>query len=110
MNIKETKKEKAYVLHIEGRLDSNTSNVFEERVMNILHNGEKNILIDFSKVDYISSAGLRVVLMAAKKTMPAGGKVVLFSLSDNVKEVFDMAGFSSIFSIYENQEEALKAF
>ena len=47
--------------------------------------------------------------MAAKKTKPSGGEVVLSALNENVKEVFDIAGFSSIFSIYLSQEDALKA-
>lgn len=109
MIINEIKTGNVYVFNIEGRLDSNTSVLFEEKVSNAIDSGEVNLLIDFSQMDYISSAGLRVILMAAKKTKPSGGKVVLSALNENVKEVFDIAGFSSIFSIYLSQEDALKA-
>ncbi|MEN6349590.1 MAG: STAS domain-containing protein [Syntrophomonas sp.] len=110
MNIKEAKKDKATVLAIEGRLDSSTSSELEKVFLKIMEAGEKNILVDFAGMDYISSAGLRVLLMAAKKTSKLGGKVVLTALSDNVKEVFDIAGFSSIFTILASQEEGLKVF
>jgi anti-anti-sigma factor len=108
MIISEIKKGNIYVFNIDGRLDSNTSVQFEEKVCNAIEAGESNLLVDFSQMDYISSAGLRVILMAAKKTRTVGGKVVLTSLNENVKEVFDIAGFSSIFAIYPSQEEALK--
>lgn len=110
MNIKEVKKDKATVIMIEGRLDSSSSGILEKKLLSLLETGEKNFLVDFSGMDYISSAGLRVLLMAAKKTKPAGGKVVLSALTDNVKEVFDIAGFTSIFTIFATQEEAIQSF
>jgi len=110
VNIKEIKKEKAIVLMIEGRLDSSSSGMLEKKILSLLETGEKNFLVDFSGMDYISSAGLRVLLMAAKKTKPAGGKVVLSALTDNVKEVFDIAGFISVFPIFATQEEAIQSF
>ena len=110
MNIKQAKKDKATVLGIEGRLDSSTSGELEKVFITIIEAGEKNIVVDFAGMDYISSAGLRVLLMAAKKTSKLGGKVVLTALSANVKEVFDIAGFTSIFTILASQEEGLKAF
>jgi anti-anti-sigma factor len=110
VNIKEVKMEKATVLIIEGRLDSSTSGVLEKKLLAMLETGEKNFVVDFASMDYISSAGLRVLLMAAKKTKKIGGKVVLSTLSNNVKEVFDIAGFTSIFTIFASQEEALQAF
>lgn len=110
MNIKEAKKDKATVLIVEGRLDSSTSGTLEKKLITIMDAGEKNIVVDFANMDYISSAGLRVLLMAAKKTSKLGGKVVLAALSANVKEVFDIAGFTSIFTILASQEEALQVF
>lgn len=110
MNIKEVKNDKATVVMIEGRLDSSTSGELEKKLLTVMDAGEKNIVVDFASMDYISSAGLRVLLMAAKKTSKLGGKVVLAALSANVKEVFDIAGFTSIFTILASQEEGLKAF
>jgi anti-anti-sigma factor len=111
MNIKEAKKDKATILVIEGRIDSASSAELEKRLAALIETGGvKDILLDFGAMDYISSAGLRVLLMAAKKTGKLGGKVVLSGLCANVKEVFDISGFSNIFGIYLSQEEAYAAF
>lgn len=110
MNIKEEGKNNAMVLVIEGRLDSNTSGMLEKKLSTIIEAGEKNLVLDFAGMEYISSAGLRVLLMAAKKTGKMGGKVVLSALNSNVREVFDIAGFTNIFTIAASQDEALQAF
>ncbi|MDD4171556.1 MAG: STAS domain-containing protein [Syntrophomonas sp.] len=110
MKILENKKSNVTVIELDGRLDSSTSSLLEEKLLAGLGFGEHNYIIDFAQVDYISSAGLRVLLMAAKKSKAAGGKVVLSALVDNVKEVFDIAGFTSIFMLFVSQEEALTAF
>ena len=110
MNIKEIKMEKEIVLMIEGRLDTSTSGELEKKILAMMEGGEKNFVVDFTAMDYISSAGLRVLLMAAKKTAKLSGKVILAALSANVKEVFDIAGLTSIFTITASREEAIKAF
>jgi anti-anti-sigma factor len=110
MNIKETKTDKATVLAVEGRVDSGTSAELEKKLIALIEiGGVKDIAMDFSAMDYISSAGLRVLLMAAKKAGKLGGKIVLAGLSANVKEVFDISGFSNIFSISASVEEAVRA-
>jgi anti-sigma B factor antagonist len=110
MKIQDHKKAAIVVFEVEGRLDSVTSNELEKKLISHLQSGEKNLLIDFAGLDYISSAGLRVLLIAAKKAKTAGGRVVLANLVSNVKEVFDIAGFTSIFPIFQSQDEALAAF
>lgn len=110
MNIKEIKMEKEIVLIIEGRLDSSSSGELEKKFLAMMEGGEKNFVVDFTAMDYISSAGLRVLLMAAKRTAKLGGKVVLASLCANVKEVFNITGFTGIFTITDSREDAVKAF
>jgi anti-anti-sigma factor len=111
MTIKEEKRGKTAVLTIEGKIDSATSAQLEKKLLTMIENdGEKNIVLDFSNMNYISSAGLRVLLMAAKRAGKLDGKVGLACLNANVKEVFDIAGFSNIFDIYTSLDEALKAF
>lgn len=110
MNIKEAKREKATVLMIEGRIDSVSSADLEKKLIALIETGGvKNIVLDFDAMDYISSAGLRVLLMAAKKTGKLNGKVVLCGLCANVKEVFDISGFTNIFGIFSSLEEAAAA-
>lgn len=109
MNIKEIKSNNATIIMIEGRLDSNTSSLLEKKLLSLMETGEYNLLLDFSAMDYISSAGLRVLLMAAKKTRKLGGKVLLSALSPNIMEVFEIAGFTSIFTIFSTREEAIQS-
>ena len=67
----------------------------------------KGLVIDFEATEYISSAGLRVLLMAAKKMKSTDGKLILCSMSEHVKEVFDIAGFTPIFNIETSREAAI---
>lgn len=110
MEIKEVKKNQVTVLMVEGRLDSSTSGTLEKNLISAIEAGEKNLVLDFTGMDYISSAGLRVLLMAAKKTNKLGGMLVLSALNPNVREVFDIAGFTNIFSIFNSLEDAVKTF
>lgn len=110
MEITESKREDILILRLRGRLDASTSSKFEEKLLTSIDGGEKKFIIDFSQLDYISSSGLRVLLMAAKRLRGSGGEIVLSSLKDQIKEIFDIAGFSSIFPIFYSQEEAISAF
>ena len=110
MDIIESKKGDVLVIKGSGRLDSVTSPKFSDTVLALIDKGEKKLALDFSELNYISSAGLRVLLMIAKRLKSIGGKVILASLQDTVKEVFEMSGFSSIFESCSNIDEALTKF
>jgi anti-sigma B factor antagonist len=97
------------VVAVEGRLDANTSSVLEAKFLQLVDQGSLKFIFDLSKLDYVSSAGLRILLVAAKKMKAMKGKLALIQMTDNVKEVFDMSGFSAIFSIYENEADAANA-
>lgn len=73
-----------------------------------IDSGDRRLVIDLAQLDYISSAGLRVLIVAGKRLSGANGKIVLCSLKDPVREVFDIAGFSSIFSVYGSHDEAIE--
>lgn len=107
--INEKKLGNVLVLGLEGRLDASTSSTMEKQLLGFINDGKTKVVLDFSSLDYISSAGLRVLLMAAKKSKSLGGKVVLACLKSHVREVFDIAGFSSIFSIFSTQEDAVSS-
>ena len=96
------------ILSLVGRLDANTSTSLEEKLLALIETDNRLFIIDCTQLDYISSAGLRVLLMAAKKLKPLDGKVALASLKDHIKEIFEIAGFLSIFKIFSGQEEAIK--
>ena len=97
MNINIEKKNGATVLKIEGRLDTTTAPELEKAINN---EGEalKNLVLDFKGVDYISSAGLRVLLTAQKK-MNVQGQMELNNVSEAVMDIFEMTGFADILVI-----------
>ncbi len=90
-----------------GRLDSNHATGFEKTVTDYVRNGERRIVIDLSQIDYISSAGLRVVLMLVKQLKSSNGSLVLCGMKPSIKEVFDISGFSKILQIRGTRAEAL---
>lgn len=98
-----------FVYTVKGRFDAQTCQEVEAQMRKWLESGETLFLGDFSGMDYISSAGLRVLLMMAKELAKKGGKIGLCTLKDHVKEVFDIAGISAIIPIYDSRDEALKA-
>jgi len=110
MDIIENKKGDILVIKGVGRLDSVTSPKFSDTVLALIDKGEKKIILDFAELNYISSAGLRVLLMIAKRLKSVGDKVILAALQDTVKEVFEMSGFSSIFESSANVDESLSKF
>ncbi len=89
-----------------GRLDGTTMQQLERTFLELVEAGHHVIVFDLTELEYISSAGLRVMLLSLKKTKAAGGKTALFGLNENVKEVFDISGFSQIFSIFNSETEA----
>jgi len=110
MEIREEKREgNLVVLSVEGRIDPTTVGAVEQRLLKSMADGDKRLVLDLAKMEYISSAGLRVLLMTAKKLKGAGGSIVLCTVPRQVKEVLDISGFSSIFTITATIEEALTA-
>src|SRR5262245_26010659 len=108
MEITERRTAEIVTLSLSGRLDTTTAKVFEEKILTRIESGDRRIVIDLAQVDYISSAGLRVFILAAKRLNSANGKMVLCALKDPVKEMFDIAGFLAVFSIYVSHDEAIK--
>jgi anti-anti-sigma factor len=108
MEISEDRKADAVVLALSGKLDATTAKTFEKKILSQIESGERRFVINLAQLDYISSAGLRVFLLAAKRLNTANGKILLSSLQDSVRELFDITGFSSIFSIYGSDDDAIK--
>jgi anti-anti-sigma factor len=98
------------LFNIDGNLDSNTSADLEKVLIPHIDGGGIKVLIDGTKLNYISSAGLRVLLVAAKKIKAVNGTIILCALQKHIKEVFDIAGFSKIFTIVLTRDEALTKF
>ena len=97
LNVTKEKKGSDLLVALEGRLDTVTAPQFESELKEIL-SGITKLTIDAEKLEYVSSAGLRVML-SAHKTMSKQGSMVVKNLSEEVKEVFDITGFSDILTI-----------
>lgn len=110
MEILETPKEKCLIIGIRGRLDTTNYAQLEKRVMELIDGGQHNLLVDCREMDYVSSSGLRILLMALKKITALKGNFLLCGLQDNIREIFEISGFTSIFKIFPDTDEALKAF
>jgi anti-sigma B factor antagonist len=110
MEILDSKKDNVTILELVGRLDTTNYNVLEKKIIDLIDNNVVNILVDCSKLDYVSSSGLRILLMALKKIASAKGKFVLCSLQENIAEIFEISGFTSIFEIFPGRSEALGSF
>ena len=108
MDMTERRTADIVTLSLSGKLDTTTAKTFEERMLAHIEAGDRRFIIDLAQLDYISSAGLRVFLLAAKRLDSGKGKIVLCSLKNPVREVFDIAGFSSIFSVYGSHDEAIQ--
>jgi anti-sigma B factor antagonist len=107
VDIRITKRGEGTILSVIGRIDTLTAPELEQVVNKEIEQGNRKILLDFSGVSYISSSGLRVLLATAKKLKNPGDKLGLCSLSPEVFKILKLTGFTSIFSIYLSEGEAL---
>ena len=108
MEINQKEENGIVFLAFKGRLDG-TSAVEAEEAINTIFKGENNrLLFDFEFLEYLSSAGLRVVLGAAKEIKRRDGKFVLCALNAYVKEVFEVSGFGAIIPIADSVEAGIK--
>lgn len=97
-----------HIVSITGSLDSTTAPEAQKSLDAVVA-GAKKVALDFSALDYISSAGLRILLGAAKRLRASGGTLGMFGLNQSVREVFEISGFATILSIYPSEAEALGA-
>jgi anti-anti-sigma factor len=109
MDLKEEQVGGVTVLAVKGRLDSTTSLVLGERLTAMLGAAKAGVLVDLSQLEYISSAGFRVLLMAAKRADQNTAKLVLCGVSGKVGRLFDLGGFLDLFSITATRDEGITA-
>jgi anti-sigma B factor antagonist len=109
MEVKTEIKKNVTILTPTGRIDTSTAKKFEDSVMEAA-NANKKIAISFGEIDYISSAGLRVVLMLGKKLGASQGTLALINMPEKIFAVFKMSGFDKILKICANFDEAEQFF
>ncbi len=107
MDFTQSKEGAFLVLEVAGRMDTITAPEFEARCLSCLEAGDKRLVVDLGKLEYISSAGLRSILSAAKKLKAAGGDMAFCALSGIVAEVFAVSGFNKLLPVFATRQEAL---
>ena len=110
MDVEEKRRGQVLVLYLSGRFDNTAAHEFVKQITACIEMGEQQILINFEKLLYLSSSGLRVLLGAAKRMQKKQGKVFLCALTGLVWRVVEIAKFDQILTIYDSEEEALRHF
>ena len=90
-----------------GRIDGTNASEFEEAIRTAIEESDRAVIMDFEKLVYISSAGLRAILLTAKSLDNRNAKFALCSLSDQIGEVFETSGFDKVIAIHSSKAEAL---
>ena len=110
MKIETRESQGIQIVAFEGNLDTNTSPEAESKINELIDAGKQKLLVNFEQLNFISSAGLRVLLATVKKLNASGGHLRICSLNATVQEVFDISGFVTILSVKSTEEEALSSF
>ncbi len=97
------------VVTAEGRLDGIYSSAFANQVGALITGTKPKVLIDFTNIDFVTSAGLRAVLLLMRKAMASGGAFALCGVNDQVREVLAISGFAEIFTVHSGRAEGVAA-
>ncbi|MFA6222075.1 MAG: STAS domain-containing protein [Desulfomonilaceae bacterium] len=108
MDVKILQHDEKSIVCISGRLDTLTAPAFQDELENLIERGMARIILDFSDLEYLSSAGLRSTLIIAQKTKNANGQVVCCQLKGLVKKVFEISKFAEIVPTVDTVEDALE--
>jgi anti-anti-sigma factor len=109
MIITRDEKEGKIIVRCEGRLDASSSPQLEGVLNDLMAQKKSKLLVDFNKIDYLSSAGMRLLLSMTKRMNTSQGKLLLFSIHEDVMEIIRMAGFEQILHIYSDEQKALSS-
>lgn len=96
------------ILRIEGKLDATSTPILEKKINTLIGEGHVLLLLDFTRIDYLSSAGMRLLLSFTKRLKTKKGFLVIFSLHDDVMGIIKMAGFDRILHICSTEQQALR--
>jgi anti-sigma B factor antagonist/stage II sporulation protein AA (anti-sigma F factor antagonist) len=108
LNINLDTVDKNIILRLDGRIDAVTTPILERKIHALLAEHHNRILLDFLHIDYLSSAGLRLLLATTKALKTKQGALILFSIDDEVMEIIKLAGFEKVLHIFANQAEAVR--
>ena len=98
------------IVDFQGNLDTNTSFEAEEYLKELIDQGNTKIVANFDKLGFISSSGLRILLVTAKRLRVSNGDLHICNLNETVQEIFDISGLGTILSVFTSEENALDGF
>ena len=107
LSVRTERNEKAMIVCPLGRIDGSNVQILESAIQEQTEVGEDILVFDFEDLNYISSAGLRVLLVTARRTQAEGGKTVFCGLAEHIAHVFEISGFSNILTVCKSRSEAL---
>lgn len=107
MSIIISNKQNPYIIMPAERLDTGTAPEAESLITSAIERGESKVVIDFSRTEYISSAGLRVILKTAKLLKPKGGALALCNTNEQIQEALEISGFLGIINLFKSLDDAL---
>ena len=110
MELNVTTIEDMVIVSLKGRIDANTALEMEQKLNSLISEGHSSLIVDMQEVSYISSVGLKVLLVARKEMKMSNGEFELAGLQPQVTEIFDITGFTMLFKIYSSVEEAIESF
>jgi anti-sigma B factor antagonist len=98
----------ALVLELEGQIDLYSAPAFKERMLGAIDEGKRRIVVDLSKVDFMDSTGLSVLVGAWKRVSPENGSVTIVTDQDEVRRLFELVGLDYAFAIVADRDEAIR--
>lgn len=110
MKILEQKIGNVNIISLSGRLDAYSANDLERKLDSLIDADQVQLVVNLGGLEYMSSSGLRVLLAALKKVRKQQGDIKLACLKPYIKEVFDIAGFTQLFTIFDAEEAAVSSF
>lgn len=96
------------ILRIKGRLDATATTELEQKVLLNLDRGITHLIMDFSELEYINSAGLRILVMSYQRLHSRGGQVMVCGVRDYIAEIFEISGYNRIFVMCHDLAQALE--
>ena len=110
MNIETRTGDDVLVVEISGKLDSLSSGDASDRIVSIVQGGHKRVLLNLEKLEFLTSAGMRVILLGAKLLQQNRGELKICNPRSEVRELLEISGFDSLIKIYDTEKQACSAF
>ena len=110
MILKDELKDNFLVLRVDGKIDAITSQEFELHINKLIGEGNHNFVVEMGMCPFVSSAALRVFIVMAKKLKHLSGELVFAAMCKQVADVFEISGFSKIFTTFPTEMDATNYF